>query len=188
MTFWSCRSGQPLTGVSCQYIDMCMSPERAWTERELRAALDEYESELRTAGKARNTINTYVQHPERFINWLVGRYVTRARPSVEIGDRTGRDPAFLNQVRDQSSDPTRSRSSYEPLRAYLASRTEPVVHMTFAQVESVLGRALPASARKHRPWWANERAGTHVHARAWLDAGRKAMRVDINAGTVDFVR
>ena len=50
---------------------------QSWSEEDLRAALDEYEVELREAGKARNTITTYVQHPQRFIDWLVGRYSPR---------------------------------------------------------------------------------------------------------------
>jgi hypothetical protein len=147
--------------------------EKVWTESELRMELDNYESELRAAGRARNTINTYVQHPERFINWLVGSYP--ARPATPVPG-------------DASEVPVGRASSYDPLRAHLASRSESVVHMTFSQVESVLGRTLPASARKYRPWWANEQSGTHVHARTWLDAGRKTSNVDLNAGTVDFVR
>ncbi len=139
---------------------------KAWTEAELREALDRYEEELRRAGKARNTITTYVQHPERFINWLVGGY----RPSPSGSPKGGRT------------------SRYEPLRQHLIDRSEPVVTMTFAQVERVLGATLPDSARRYRPWWANEEAGTHVHARAWLDAGRRTANVDLNAATVDFVR
>lgn len=54
---------------------------QSWSEEDLRVALDEYELELRAAGKARNTITTYVQHPQRFINWLVGRYKPRPAAS-----------------------------------------------------------------------------------------------------------
>src|SRR5579875_2188660 len=49
-----------------------MEHELRWSARELRSELNRYEEELRAAGRARNTINTYVQHPERFINWLEG--------------------------------------------------------------------------------------------------------------------
>ena len=162
-----------LTDHTFLSIDMCMSStEQAWTEVELRAALDRYEIELRAAGKARNTITTYVQHPERFINWLVGGYSPTPRPTST----------------SSSSTTSGGSSKYEPLRAYLAVQSEPVVSMTFAQIESVLGLQLPASARKYRPWWANEKDGTHVHARSWLDAGRRTTNVDLNASTVDFVR
>jgi hypothetical protein len=138
---------------------------RSWTEAELRAALDRYEAELRSAGKARNTIATYVQHPERFINWLVGSY----RPVRRRGDQS-------------------RLSRYQPLNEYLVEQSGPVVRMTFGQIERVLGARLPNSARKYRPWWANESAGTHVHARSWLDAGRRTVNVDVNAETVEFVR
>jgi predicted DNA-binding protein len=80
------------------------------------------------------------------------------------------------------------RSTYDPLRVYLLERDEPVVTLTFSQVERILGRRLPASARRYRPWWANESEGTHTHARAWLDANRRTRNVDLNAGTIEFVR
>jgi hypothetical protein len=147
--------------------------EQRWTADELRRELDRYETELRLAGKARNTVTTYVQHPERFINWLEGRY--RPSPSRPISP--------------SSDAPGRPRmSKYEPLQHFLRSQREPVVTLTFTQIESILGRELPASARRYRPWWANEEAGTHVHARAWLDVGRRSTNVDLNNGSVDFVR
>ena len=43
-----------------------MTNEPRWSARELKSELNRYEEELRAAGKTRNTINTYVQHPERF--------------------------------------------------------------------------------------------------------------------------
>ncbi len=144
---------------------------KPWSEQELRDALDRYEAELRAAGKARNTITTYVQHPERFINWLVGGY----------------RPGPVAQPNNSRPSPGRT-SRYDPLRRHLAERTEPVVRLTFAAIERILGVDLPKSARQYRPWWANEEAGTHVHARAWLDAGRRTANVDLNAGTVEFTR
>ena len=143
---------------------------QCWTEDQLRAELDRYESELRSSGKTRNTIATYVQHPERFINWLVGSY----RPAPDIHSR--------------GEQPTARTPRYEPLTQYLSLRAEPVVKMSFADVERVLGRPLPASARRHRPWWANEQGGTHSHALAWLGAGRRTANVDLNFATVEFIR
>jgi hypothetical protein len=80
------------------------------------------------------------------------------------------------------------KSLYEPLCKYLIDRTERVVRMTFAEIEQVLGRPLPPSARKHQAWWANEEVGTHSHARSWLDARRKTRGLDLNAATVEFVK
>jgi hypothetical protein len=52
--------------------------ERAWTTSELRDELDRYHKELLAAGNHRpTTITTYVQHPERFIAYLEGRYDPR---------------------------------------------------------------------------------------------------------------
>jgi CBS domain-containing protein len=45
----------------------------------------------------------------------------------------------------------------------------------FGQIEAMIGRKLPASAREHRAWWANDRQ--HVQARQWLDAGWKIKTV-----------
>lgn len=143
---------------------MCMS-QPTWSEDQLREALDDYEQELRRAGKARNTITTYVQHPERFINWLVGTYKPTRRTS-------GRSQA----------------SRYQPLHEHLVAQGDALVRLSFPQIERILGASLPDSARKYRPWWANESAGTHVHARAWLDAGWKTRNVDLTSGTVEFVR
>lgn len=153
---------------------MCMT---YWTDQELRAALDRYELALRDAGKARNTVTTYVQPVERFLNWLGGRY----SPT-----RTAPGPAATS-ISDQDLTSGRSTSRYDGLRDYLLQRTEPVVRLTFSEIEDIIGGPLPASARRYRPWWANERSGTHVHARAWIDAGRRTANVDLHAATADFV-
>ena len=79
-------------------------------------------------------------------------------------------------------------SRYDPLKRYLAERTDPVIHLSFGEIERIIGGPLPASARRYRPWWANERSGSHVHASAWMAAGRRTTNVDLNAAAVDFVR
>ena len=79
-------------------------------------------------------------------------------------------------------------SIYEPLCIYLSECTEPAVRMTFAEIERVIGRPLPPSARKHQAWWANEESGSHSHARSWLYARRKTSGIDLNATIVEFVK
>ena len=154
--------------------------EGTWTEEELemlRAELDTYEAELRERGLKRNTITTYVQPVERFLNWLGGTYRPRRAVATPPPD-TGAPVSEVAQGRG---------SRYAGLQAYLAGRPEPVVRLSFADIERIIGGTLPASARKYRPWWANEEGGTHIHARAWLDAGRRTAKVDMNGQTVDFV-
>lgn len=59
--------------------------------------------------------------------------------------------------------------------------------MTFEDVARVIGSSLPESARKHRPWWANEATG-HTHAKAWLAAGYEATQVDMPGRKLVFRR
>jgi hypothetical protein len=152
---------------------MCMT----WTEEELRTELDRYEAELRDAGKARNTVTTYVQPVERFLNWLEGRY----SPARTVA---GTSAALPNSPHLAAH---RGTSRYVGLRVYLSQRSEQVVRLSFADIETIIGAPLPASARRYRTWWANEQSGTHVHARSWLDAGRRTANVDLNAAAADFV-
>lgn len=76
--------------------------------------------------------------------------------------------------------------TYEPLTRYLESQKGGEVPMTFGQIENVLNRPLPRSARRHQAWWAN--TSTHSHAESWMRIGRKTSRVDIGAERVLFVR
>jgi len=148
-----------------------------WTNEGLRTELDRYEAELRDAGKARNTVTTYVQPVERFLNWLGGTY----RPTRTVVSPSAAPPS------DHHLTPNRGTSRYDGLRAYLSQQSEPVVQLSFDEIEKIIGSPLPASARRYRPWWANEQSGTHVHARSWLDVGRRTANVDLQAATVDFL-
>jgi hypothetical protein len=76
---------------------------------------------------------------------------------------------------------------YDPLRHYLRQQTQSRVPMTFQQVEAVIGGPLPASARKHRPWWANDAMG-HAHANAWLEEGYRTEQVDMEGEKLVFAR
>jgi hypothetical protein len=139
--------------------------EPRWSARELMSELNRYEQELRDAGKTRNTISTYVQHPERFIKWLERNYTTQA-----------------------DTKPGRGTSKYGPLKKYLVGRTEPEIRLSFGEIERIIGFQLPDSARRYRPWWANEQSGRHVQTAGWMEAGRRTANVNFTAETVDFVR
>lgn len=81
-----------------------------------------------------------------------------------------------------------ARGSYAPLGDHLTATTATHVKLTFTQIERVLGRQLPASARRHRAWWSNETSGTHSHAAAWMGAGWRVDAVDLTAATAQFHR
>lgn len=79
-------------------------------------------------------------------------------------------------------------SVYAPLERRLSELSQPVVRLSFEEIERLLGRKLPDSARDSRikrQWWAN--TDTHVQARAWLRAGRKA-KLDVARDEVAFVQ
>jgi len=58
------------------------------------------------------------------------------------------------------------------------------VRLSFSDIEAVVGQ-LPVSARKHRPWWANDK--THSQASAWLDVGYRVAQVDLPGEVAWFV-
>jgi hypothetical protein len=77
---------------------------------------------------------------------------------------------------------------YAPLGEYLASlpASTKEVTLTFAQVEEIVGRRLPDSAREHREWWANQAHGSRAYH--WQDAGFKTGPVNMRRETVRFFR
>lgn len=78
-------------------------------------------------------------------------------------------------------------TKYEPLHKHLRAKAVSLqtLRMTFGEIARLVGD-LPASADKHRAWWAND--PTHPQAQAWLDAGWEVDTVDQVAGTVTFKR
>ncbi|MBN2003147.1 MAG: DUF4268 domain-containing protein [Anaerolineae bacterium] len=62
-----------------------------------------------------------------------------------------------------------------------------LIEVSFDDIEKLLNQELPASAREHRSWWANEPA-TNAQARAWMRAGWWVDDVDPAAGKVVFKR
>jgi hypothetical protein len=77
-------------------------------------------------------------------------------------------------------------AKYAPLRQHLELAPDEPLTMTFEAIADLVG-GLPVSAFLHRAWWANHR-GRHVHAHAWLDAGRTVTAVDIAQRQVTFSR
>jgi Holliday junction resolvase-like predicted endonuclease len=73
---------------------------------------------------------------------------------------------------------------YDPLRDYLAGQLVDEVKMSFADIEELVG-PLPASARIHRAWWAND---SKSEALAWQAAGWRVQFVDQAAERVIFAR
>lgn len=77
-------------------------------------------------------------------------------------------------------------AKYDPLRDRLVSERRAVVVLYLWEIDELLPRGLPASARSHRAWWGNEADVSHVQARAWLDAGYRVKEVIRPDGPVTF--
>lgn len=77
-------------------------------------------------------------------------------------------------------------SKYDPLTAYLTKRGQTRIPMRFADIERVLGFALPPS-KSYRAWWSNN-AGNNVMTRAWLSAGYRTASVDLGGEKLVFVK
>ena len=83
----------------------------------------------------------------------------------------------------------RIAGAYQALHGYLDRRYADTAVLTFEQIESLIGFALPERARTDDDWWSGE--GTDAvasgHADAWRLAGRTATP-NLRAGVVAFDR
>ena len=71
---------------------------------------------------------------------------------------------------------------------HLASLDQASVTLTFAEIETILGRPLPPSARNHNAWWSNPLNDSHKWARAWVVAGWRTERVNLSDDAIHFRR
>ena len=76
-------------------------------------------------------------------------------------------------------------TKYHPLFEHLLFSGQGRMSMTFKEIEDVLGKPLPPSARERQEWWSNSARG-HSQARAWMRANYKTSRVDLAGEKVEF--
>jgi hypothetical protein len=87
------------------------------------------------------------------------------------------------------SPPRGSAPNYRSLFKYLDNRFADTVVLTFEQIESLLGFALPDLARLRLDWWADAAADgvPSTQALSWVDASRTAT-ANLPAQSVMFER
>jgi hypothetical protein len=80
-------------------------------------------------------------------------------------------------------------AEYQPLHKYLDGRFADTVVLTFADLEALLGFALPEAARFEPAWWSNDEssAAGSPQSGAWIHANRTA-RPNLPARIVRFDR
>ena len=77
-----------------------------------------------------------------------------------------------------------STSKYYPLYEYLDQQPDSgLIELTFVEVEQILSKPLPPSARTTRAWWANSAT---AHGQAWQQAGWLVDDVDFEGQAVVF--
>jgi len=108
--------------------------------------------------------------------WAWARWGT---PAPVGGSRTG-------VVTTDAATPYVS-ARYVALYTYLQNRYASNVVLTFEQMESLLGFALPAPAWTERDWWTSPADDTDRHSDAWTVAERTATP-NLSARTVAFER
>jgi hypothetical protein len=89
----------------------------------------------------------------------------------------------------QLTDRPESRSNigkYQKLCHHLANLNGEEWRASFEDIEEILGRKLPRSARQYAAWWSNGRSESH--AMAWLRAGWRTSDLNLTGETVRFQR
>jgi hypothetical protein len=85
--------------------------------------------------------------------------------------------------------PSAVPAEYVSLHKYLHNRFANIVVLTFAQIEDLLGFALPDLARRQQEWWGNGDADSapSAQSRSWTEASRTA-KPNLLAQSVVFER
>lgn len=82
-----------------------------------------------------------------------------------------------------------SQGKYGPLQDWLKSEgmsaAERTIALTFTQIEEIINEELPASAREHRSWWANDLT-VGQQSSAWLSSGWTVADIDFSAEITTF--
>jgi hypothetical protein len=117
-----------------------------------------------------------------------GQVLFKLEYPTEISEREllERISSLLEIPTDQQPIPSDVSPKYALLARYFLQQQKDYLHVTFAQIEEVLTRQLPDSARSQRAWWANTLS--HSQATAWMLPGWKMSNVDLDAEKVKFER
>jgi len=81
--------------------------------------------------------------------------------------------------------PADSRSA--PLAIWLQNQEQNKLSLSFEEIEVIIQDTLPASARKHRNWWANDTV-SHSQSQQWIEAGWRVSNVNMSEKRVIFSR
>lgn len=78
-----------------------------------------------------------------------------------------------------------ANSKYYPLYRFLSEQPLDEFSLALSEIESLLGRPLPPTARTRRAWWSNRSRGA-VQAQAWMEAGYHVATIDLENEQITF--
>src|ERR1043166_914199 len=95
----------------------------------------------------------------------------------------------ISEGADNSTDAEPVESKYAPLAAFLSKlpKSQERITLTFDQIEEIIKDQLPAAAREHRSWWAND-STTHVQSGQWLKVNWRVVTINMTGEKVVFAR
>lgn len=77
---------------------------------------------------------------------------------------------------------------YDGLTSFLEEVDKRRIVLSFEEINELVDGALPSSAFKHRPWWANRTEGRGSQNLAWQSVGWETRDVNMDLDEVTFVR
>ena len=77
---------------------------------------------------------------------------------------------------------------YDALGVYLSRLSVSEWRASFADIEKIIGRKLPDSARNYPAWWANQSNGGHSQSQAWQGPGWQTRDLDLASEKVTFYK
>ncbi len=89
--------------------------------------------------------------------------------------------------REKVPGPLRSNWPFMPLKKWFAKQNDASITLKFKEIETILGRDLSPSARKHSSRWYT-RPDQNAMAEAWVTEGYKLLKLDLEREKATFHR
>lgn len=118
-------------------------------------------------------LNTAMERAMDYSSTTKGGALTKARATVS----------------SNSGNLSQDDSRFAFLARYLQNlgADQGILDLTFDEIERIIEGSLPAIAREHRSWWAND-SESYAHPQQWLDTGWRVSAINIPEGKVTFAR
>jgi len=198
-----------------QYVELACRPE-AWKRLEVLFGLskDAFREMLDGVRKTRNKLmhfradvdaverdrlrfcaEWFKNHPPVAMSENLVEEVTEA-PMVEDEAARSESGGGVEYIEDSAAELEAAapgadvvESKYAPLARYLSQQPRALdrLMLTFEEIEKIIGADLPAAARNHRAWWANDTTA-HVQSAQWLDVSWRVVSINMNEERVIFAR